>query len=124
MPRMDSISSVAAGGHSSTAARSSAALKDPVRRLPVIPTMRMFWILPLPCADLEKPRGVAAHDAILVGLRNPRRPADEIDRVLHPHVVGIVGPEHHVIGAVTLDQVLQHAAVEGDGVEVELLEIA
>src|SRR5438105_15629546 len=121
---MDSISSVAAGGHSSTAARSSAALNEPVRRLPAIPTMRMSGMLSLRWADLEKPGGVAAHDQVLVRFRNPRGAANEIDRMLHAHVVGIVGTQHHMICTVAVDQVLQHGAVEGDGVEVELFQVA
>src|SRR3954464_1948547 len=102
MPRMDSISSVACGGHSSTAARSNAALNEPARRLPAIPTIR---------TDSQKARGVAAHDLALIGSRNASRAADELDRVLHPHVVGVVGTEHHLAGAVAVDHVLQHGAV-------------
>src|SRR5258708_12757993 len=45
MPRIDSISGVAPGGHSSTAARSSAALNEPLRRLPAIPTIRIALLL-------------------------------------------------------------------------------
>src|SRR5688572_27869925 len=47
MPRIDSISSVASRGHSSCAARSSAALNEPLRRLPAIPMIR---IVVLACA--------------------------------------------------------------------------
>src|ERR1700682_2192671 len=43
MPRIDSISSVAPAGHSSTAARSSAELNEPLRRLPAIPTIRISF---------------------------------------------------------------------------------
>src|SRR5207249_5459135 len=43
MPRMVSTSSVALAGHSSTAARRSAALNDPLRRLPAIPTIRISF---------------------------------------------------------------------------------
>src|SRR5260221_9658850 len=45
MPRIDSISSVAPGGHSWAAARSSAALTEPLRRLPAIPTIRIALLL-------------------------------------------------------------------------------
>src|SRR3954468_21553412 len=44
MPRMDSMSSVVPAGHSSCAARSSAALNEPLRRLPAIPTIRMVFL--------------------------------------------------------------------------------
>src|SRR5207237_10123390 len=47
MPRIDSISRIAPGGHSSRAARSSAALNEPLRRLPAIPTIRISLLLPL-----------------------------------------------------------------------------
>src|SRR3954465_10740800 len=44
MPRMDSMSSIVPAGHSSCAARSSAALNEPLRRLPAIPTIRMVLL--------------------------------------------------------------------------------
>src|SRR5882672_7893556 len=63
MPRIDSSSSVALAGHSSSAARSSAALNEPLRRLPAIPTIRIALLLAVPFAfrfhhfvnDLGKP---------------------------------------------------------------------
>src|SRR3954466_8889672 len=113
MPRIDSIASAACFGHSSTAARSSAALNEPARRLPAIPTI---------CTDPKQASGVAAHDLALVRSGKAFGPADEIDRMLHPHVVRIVGAEHHVVGAIALDHVPEHRLVEGDGVEIELLE--
>src|SRR5712692_6613020 len=49
MPRIDSMSMVDPAGHSSTAARSSAALNEPLRRLPAMPMIlmgppaRLYW---------------------------------------------------------------------------------
>src|SRR5262245_12023309 len=105
MPRIDSISSVACAGHSSAAARSSAALNEPPRRLPAIPTMR---------TDSEEACGVPAHYLGLVRRGNAACAPDEVDRVLHAHIVGVVGAEHDMLCSIALHHVLQHGAIEGD----------
>src|SRR5918995_6882957 len=72
--------------------------------------------------NLEQPGGVPAHDLRPVG--GAQLPAlDESHRVVHPHVEGVVGAQYNVVGAVAVDQVVQHLRVEHDGVEIELLEI-
>src|SRR5258708_22010042 len=94
MPRIDSISSVAPGGHSSTAARSSAALNEPLRRLPAIPTIRIALLLAFSFAfrfhhlvnDLGEAQGAASRVLpvrvyeieladVAGGLSQPPRPA-------------------------------------------------
>src|SRR5688500_2247168 len=68
MPRIDSTSSFACAGHASTAARSSAALNEPARRLPAIPTIRI--------ADGSEPADHRLDDRRLA-------PAIEMIAVLH-----------------------------------------
>src|SRR2546426_3069654 len=81
-----------------------------------------------PCAviviNLQQASGVASHD--LPFLKRGQLPdsADESHRVLHAHVVGVVGAEQDVIGAEALDQVMEHAGIEGEAVEIELLQVA
>src|SRR5438309_10529466 len=83
---------------------------------------------PPPCAviviNLQQAGCVASHD--LPFLKRGQLPdsADESHLVLHVHVVGVVGAEQDMIGAEALDQVMEHAGIEGEAVEIELLQVA
>src|SRR5213592_1737647 len=81
-----------------------------------------------PCAviviNLQQPGCVASHDLSFLKRGQLPDSADESHRVLHAHVVGVVGAEQDVIGAEALDQVMEHAAIEGEAVEIELLQVA
>jgi hypothetical protein len=49
--------------------------------------------------------------------------AEEADRIGFRHVERVIGAEHDVIGAPDIDQMLELALVEHDGVEIQLLQV-
>src|SRR3989441_1067210 len=83
---------------------------------------------PPPCAviviNLQQAGCVTSHDLPFLKRGQLLDSADESHRVLHAHVVGVVGAEQDVIGAEALDQVMEHAGIEGEAVEIELLQVA
>src|SRR5688572_14929128 len=72
--------------------------------------------------NLEQPGRIATNDFAFIKRRQLRL-LDESHRVVHPHVEGVVGTQYNVVGAIAVDQVVQHLRVEHDGVEIELLEV-